>query len=189
MNLFLRLLVVALKARFKSRLGVFDVCVTHFRAWFTDQDLFRHVTNSRYFSLTDVCVADYLMRTRAWRVLRKRGWVPIIAYEDMIFRRMIRAPHRFAVHTAMLGWTEEAVVIRHVFHRRGSVTAEGVAIARFIDKRGEVVPTADVAAALGHEGPSPALPSYAREALSRARNGYVERTSPAPDPSPSLNAT
>lgn len=172
MNLFLRLLLVAIKARFRRAIGLLDECVSDFSVWWGDQDMFQHMTNSRYFSLTDVCIVDYMMRTRAWRVLRKRRWAPVVTYEDMVFRRMMRAPHRFVVRTQLVGWTDEHVALRHVFERRGAVTAEGITIARFVDRRGEVIAPGVVAGEVGHEGPSPALPQYAREAIARAGRGY-----------------
>ncbi len=183
MNLFLRLIWVALKARFRPKIGLLDECVTRFRAGFTDQDLFRHVTNSRYFSFTDVCVADYLMRSGASRVLRRRKWFPIIVYEDMIFRKMIRAPQRFQVHSQLLGWTEDAAVMRHVFVRRGEVTAEGLSFARFIAPRGKVIPPKDVLAALNHTGEAPPLPDYVQETLARAERGYLAGSPLEKDPS------
>lgn len=113
-----------------------------------------------------------MMRTRAWRTLSKRGWVPMVAYEDMAFRKMMRAPHKFIIRTRMLGWTDEYVVLRHAFERRDKTIAEGLTVARFIDKNREVVPPPTVAALVGFEGEPPPLPAFARDAIARAQNPH-----------------
>jgi acyl-CoA thioesterase FadM len=173
MNLFLRLLLVWLKARLKRAKGPFEEIVTAFRVWPTDQDMFRHMTNSRYFSLTDVCIIDFMLQVRAWRVLAKRGWIPIVVYEDLVFRKMLRWPQRFVVRTRLLGWDEANVVLSHAFERAdGTTTAEGFTISRFVSRQGERIATARVVEALGIATPSPALAPTAAAALARAREGY-----------------
>ncbi|MGD2131235.1 MAG: thioesterase family protein [Maricaulaceae bacterium] len=173
MNLFLRLLLVWLKARFKPHVDYAAEVVTRFRVWPTDQDMFRHMTNSRYFSLTDVCIVDYMLRTGAWPILSRRGWLPIVAYEDLAFRRMLRFPRRFCVRTRLLGWDEAYVVLSHVFERAdGVVAAEGFTVSRFVSKKGERVPTADVVAALDPEMTAAGLSPAAIQALERAKSGY-----------------
>jgi acyl-CoA thioesterase FadM len=172
-NLFLRLLIVWLKSRFAPRQDALDEIVTTFRVWPTDQDAFRHMTNSRYFSLTDVCIIDYMLKTRAWPVLARRGWLPIVVYEDLIFKRMLRWPQLFRVRTRLLGWDDAWVVIGHAFERAdGTLASEGLTIARFMSRKGERIDTARVVEALGLEGRAPTLPPSAAAALGRAREGY-----------------
>jgi acyl-CoA thioesterase FadM len=136
--------------------------------------MFRHMTNSRYFSLTDVCIIDYMLQTGAWPVLEKRGWLPVVVYEDLVFKKMLRWPQAFIVRTQLLGWDANTVVIRHVFERAkdGVVTTEGFTISRFISKTGERIETARVVEALAISAPPPALPASAAAALARAREGY-----------------
>lgn len=173
MNLFLRLLIVWLKSRLAPRQDAFDDIVTSFRVWPTDQDAFRHMTNSRYFSLTDVCIIDYMLKTRAWPILAKRGWLPVVAYEDLIFRRMLRWPQLFRVRTRLLGWDDSWVAIGHAFERKdGTVTAEGVTLSRFISRKGERIATAQVVEALGLSDRAPTLSPVAQAAMARAREGY-----------------
>jgi acyl-CoA thioesterase FadM len=173
MNLFLRLLLVWLKAKFKRAKGPFEEIVTRFQVWPTDQDMFRHMTNSRYFSLTDVCIIDFMLQIRAWRVLSKRGWIPIVVYEDLVFRKMLRWPQRFLVRTRLLGWDEANVIVSHAFERAdGTTTAEGLSISRFVSRKGERIATARVVEALGIAEAPPALPPTAAAALARAKEGY-----------------
>jgi len=173
MNLFFRMFLVWLKARFKKPKALFDDITSHFHVWFTDQDVFRHMTNSRYFSLTDVCIIDYMLQTRAWQKLVKRGWLPMVVYEDLVFHRALRFPRPFTVLTRLVGWTEAHIVLSHVFQRSdGTVACEGYTIAHFISTTGERISTAEVLEVLHPGLVSPEFPPDALKALARAQDGY-----------------
>jgi acyl-CoA thioesterase FadM len=168
MNLFLRIVLVWIKALFKRRIGVLEAYETHFTVWWTDQDALRHVTNSRFFSLTDVCVIDYFLRARVWKTLQKNGWFPLIVYEDMHFFKPLRHPSKFRVRSQFLGWDEDRIIATHRFMRGEALIAEGYTVARFVDRKGKAVPIATVASALSAPE-SPALPPAAAAVLERSR--------------------
>ena len=169
MNLFLRIVLVWLKSLFKRRIGVLDAYDTHFTVWWTDQDMLRHVTNSRFFSLTDVCVIDYFLRARVWKALRSNGWFPLIVYEDMHFLKPLRYPAKFRVTTQFLGWEDDRIVASHKFMRGdGVLIASGHTVARFVGRDGKAAPIATVAAALKAPAPPP-LQGEPLEALNRSR--------------------
>lgn len=173
MNLFLRIFLVWIKSRFRPKLGILEEAETFFRVWFTDQDAFRHMTNSRYLSLTDVCIIDYMLRTGAWAKLSRKGWLPFVVYEDIVLEKTLTFPERFSVRTKLLGWNASHVVIRHIFQRAdGTVTAEGFTVARFVGKHRQRPSPADVLALLDQPLSSPTLPSIAQEVLDRALGGY-----------------
>lgn len=172
MNLFIRIVLVWVKSFFSPAIGILEPCISRFRVWFTDQDAFRHMTNSRYFSLTDVCIIDFMLRSGAWRGLSKKGWMPVIVYEDMIILRMLRFPQKFTVETTLLGWDDKYAILTHLFRRGGEPTAEGYTVARFVDTKGKRIPTGEVLALLGETGQSPPLPAQAQEVLARAKSGY-----------------
>lgn len=169
MNLFLRIVIVWFKSLFKRRIGFLDAFQTNFAVWWTDQDMLRHVTNSRFFSLTDVCIIDYLLRARVWRALNRYKWFPLIVYEDMHFLKPLRYPHKFAVHTQFLGWDNDRIIASHRFVRRdGVLIASGYTVARFVDTKGKAVPMPTVAAALKASA-SPPLPPEAVATLERSK--------------------
>lgn len=173
MNLFLRLVMAWLKGLRRPTLNILDECVSDFQVWFTDQDAFRHMTNSRYFSLTDVSIVDYMLRTKAWPKLRRKGWMPHIMYEDLAFIKPLRWGHRFNIKTRFLGWDDKHVVAQHVFERvDGKVCAEGYTVARFVSLKGEKIPVTEVLSLLGYDGASPELSKQAREMITRAVDGY-----------------
>jgi acyl-CoA thioesterase FadM len=160
--------MVWFKALFARRIGVLEAYETRFKVWWTDQDMLRHVTNSRFFSLTDVCIIDYFLRARVWRALRRHGWFPLIVYEDMHFLKPLRHPAKFRVRTQFLGWDEDRIVASHRFMRAETLIAYGHTVARFVDRKGKAVPIATVAAALNAPVPPP-LQAEAVAALERSR--------------------
>lgn len=172
MNLFLRVVLVWIKAWFKPRIGLLDAYETRFGVWFTDQDMLRHVTNSRFYSLVDVCVIDFFLRSGVVNILGRNKWTPVVVYKDMKFLKALRFPSKFVVKSQFLGWDDDAVVAQHVFERSGAVVATGYTVARFIDSKGKALVTADVAAQFG--APSkPVLPDHALAALARSKRDAV----------------
>ena len=140
---------------------------TNFAVWWTDQDMLRHVTNSRFFSLTDVCIIDYFLRARVWRALNKHKWFPLIVYEDMHFLKPLRYPHKFSVRSQFLGWDADRIIASHRFVRGdGVLIATGYTVARFVDNKGKAVPVGAVATALNAPEPPP-LPAMSPAAPTR----------------------
>lgn len=174
MNLYLRLLIVWLKSKFRPPIGILDECVSDFRVWLTDLDMLMHMTNSRYLAIADVCVIDYMMRCQAWPKFMARRWMPIVLFEDMVFIRQLKFPQRFTVRSKLLGWSDRHALIRHIFERAdGKVAAEGFTVARFICVTdGARVAPQDVLKVMGLETPSPPLSPLAQDALRRAAEGY-----------------
>ena len=169
MNLFMRIVIVWLKSLFKRRIGVLEAYQTNFAVWWTDQDMLRHVTNSRFFSLTDVCIIDYFLRARVIGPLNTNKWFPLIVYEDMHFLKPLRYPHRFSVHSQFLGWDADRIIASHRFVRGdGLLIASGWTVARFVDHKGKAVPVELVARALGAPE-APPLHADAMAVLERSR--------------------
>lgn len=173
MKLYIRLLLALWRAWVSPPIHILDDCVSRFRAWWFDHDLFGHMTNARFFQLSDVSIMEYMMRTRALPRLIRRGWLPHVVYEDFVLRKALRAPMRFTVRTRFLGWDADYVIAQHIFERQdGKTAAEGFTVARFVSTKGERIGTAQVLALLGLPIASPPLPASAAAAIERARMGY-----------------
>ncbi|MEM5517619.1 thioesterase family protein [Henriciella sp. AS95] len=160
MNLFFRLLCVFFKAYFsKKDTHYLDETEIRSRVMLTDQDMFAHMTNSRYFSFSDLATIDYIIRTNAWALLRKRGWMPVVASEAVAFRRMLRAHQAFKVTTRLVGWNDTYLCLEHRFVRDEEETALLRVVARFASrKKSERVLIKDVTKLLGITQASPPLP-------------------------------
>lgn len=169
MNLFFRLCLMMAQSLFRRRSTVPVMSVTQrsFSVWITDQDVLGHMTNSRYFSFTDLAMIDFMLKTGALSVARRNKWLPIVCFEDLAFHRMLKFPQRFELTTRICGWTEDYIVFQHAFVRSGQIHCDGISLARFVHRRGGSVQISDVAEAFGIVEDSPALPEPAQHAVER----------------------
>jgi len=158
MNLFLRLLKVFIVAMFsKERVRLLDETRLKFRVWLTDQDMFAHMTNSRYLSFGDLGTINYILRSGSWTELRKRGWFPVICGQTMYISRMLSFPQKFEVHSRVTGWNDTYVGLLHEFHAKGRKTAEVKVIARFASRDKTRVTPQQMVDLVDPESPNPGL--------------------------------
>jgi len=127
--------IVFLRASFsKERIGILDEARLKYRVWLTDQDMFAHMTNSRYLSYSDLGTINYIMRTGCWPILKKRRWYPVICGQSMVISRMLTAPQKFEIVTQITGWDDTYVGLSHKFYRDKREHAEVRVIARFASR-------------------------------------------------------
>lgn len=159
MNLFLRLLLVFIRASLsKKDTSIFGSTKLKSRVMLGDQDMFAHMTNSRYFSFSDLGTINFIIRTGCWSHLRKRGWFPVICSEKGVFVRMLRWRQAFEVETRIAGWTDTHICLEHTFLRGDDLVARVKLVARFASrKKGERVTIPDVTALLGVEEAPPSM--------------------------------
>lgn len=160
MNLFFRLMLVFLRASLeRGKVSLFEPVSMRSRVMLTDQDMFAHMTNSRYFSFSDLGVINYIVRTGFWPKLRKRGWFPVICGESVTFSRMLRWRDRFDVTTRLVGWSGPYICLQHDFTSKDRHTATVRIVARFASRNRRQVPISDVIELLAIEEASPPLPT------------------------------
>ncbi|HEY3496745.1 MAG TPA: acyl-CoA thioesterase [Polyangiaceae bacterium] len=160
MNLFFRLLLGTLAARFRSRVPALGPCRTPFRVWPGDLDVLLHVNNGVYLSMLDAARVDLMLRSGAFAKFRAHGFFAVVAAETIRFRRSLTLFQRFEVETRVLGWDEHAFLIAHTFFRSDEVVAEALIRSRVLKKSGGKATTAEVLELLELSGPSPALPPF-----------------------------
>ena len=149
MNLFLRLIWLAVAGRFRRAVSALGPCRTPFRVWPSDLDVLRHVNNGVYFSLMDVARVDLIRRAGLFGKLRERGWYPVALAETIQFRRSLTLFQRFDIVTRVLGWDEKALLIEQRFERGGEVLALAFVRARFLQRSGGGVDPAAIVALAG----------------------------------------
>lgn len=166
MNLFFRFLRIFLPALFsRVRTSLLDLHVIRSAVWLGDQDPMGHMTNSRYSSFTDLAIMNYMGRTGALMAFRKRGWLPVIQYENFYYLRMMRYPQKFEVHTRLICWEETQMVFRHSFISDGRVHAESCTVARLTGRKKARVTAAMAMDALGVSLESPPIEPAIRTIL------------------------
>jgi acyl-CoA thioesterase FadM len=160
MNLFLRLLLLFLTARFRPRADLLGPTRKRFVVWPPDLDVLFHVNNGVYLSMLDVARVDLLLRSGMAKRLSKAGFYPVVAAETIRFRRSLQLFQVFEVETTVIGWDDKAILIRHHFLRAGKLVADAVVRARFLKRKGGTVSTEELLALVGKAGPSPELPAW-----------------------------
>ena len=156
MNLFFRLIWIVVAAFRKPSVGILDETRIRLRVLPNDLDTNFHMNNGRYLTIMDLGRLDLTIRSGLWRAMRDNRWAPVVGGAKMVFRRPLDPFQRYDLATRLVGWDGKWVYIEQRFEVDGHMHARGVVRALFLKGR-DKVPSADLAAALGHEGPSPAL--------------------------------
>lgn len=160
MNLYFRLLWLRLIMRARGPIEVLEPSRIGHRCWPTDLDILRHMTNSKYFALMDLCRIDYMNRTGLSRVVARAGLYPVVVAETMRFKRSLKLFERFEVETRVLGWDDKAFIVSQRFVRADRAVAEGLVRARFLKKSGGVVAPDEILRLGGVTHASPALDGW-----------------------------
>lgn len=158
MNLIFRLFGVLLSLLWRPKLGISDVSRLRFRVWPLDLDLNLHMTNSRYLALMDLGRTDHILRSGAWRVMRKDRLGVVLGGAAMRFRRSLAPFEKFSLATRILGWDERWVYVEQVFTGPKGVACIGVLRAAFV-KDGKLVQPKLVVTAES-DNPAPDLPDW-----------------------------
>ena len=179
MNLFFRLIFVAIKALFrKEDMDLLGTSVLEFRVWLTDQDMFAHMTNSRYLSFSDLGTMNFIIRIGYMRVFQSRGWVPVICAQTMNVSRMLTTPQKFEVHTRLAGWNDTYVGLHHTFMRNDRKHADVYVLAR-LAARDRSKPTPYDLVAAG--GKTVASPTFSKPFLDLIEEAEGARKDKRPD--------
>jgi YbgC/YbaW family acyl-CoA thioester hydrolase len=162
MNLYLRLLWMAVFVRFRSPVEPLGPCWTRFRVNPADLDLFMHMNNGRYFTIFDLARIDYMVRCGLYRKVRAKGWYPVVVSETITFRKPLKLFQAFDVESRILGWDDKAVLLQHRIVRGGEEITRAVIRARFLKKSGGTVAPGDLADLAGLPSESPELEESVR---------------------------
>jgi len=160
MNLLGRVLWLLLTCKFRPQAKYFDEVKTRFRVWPTDLDTNLHMNNGVYLSIMDLGRTDLGLRTGLLRVMKERGWYPVVASQAIRYRRSLKPWRAFEVHTKVLGWDERFFFIQQKFMLGQEVAALAVVKARLLKNSGGGVNPGDIAVAMGQDSVSPTLPSW-----------------------------
>ena len=160
MNLFFRRIWVLLLASFSSQREPLNRAFARtYRVWLTDQDMFMHMTNSRYLSFSDLARLNLLVRTGMMKVLQRNNWKLEICGQTRTITRMLKAPQAFKMTCEIEGWSDKYVAFHHAFLRRGNTHAVVNTLMQVTDAQGQVVIPQDLIDALSWSEPSPKLPT------------------------------
>ncbi len=157
MKYIFRLLWLMLSHRRRARCSIVGPCVSHFRVWPNDLDVFMHMNNGVYLTVADLARTDLMLRSDTLWPIRERTWYPVVTGAMVRFRRSLTLWQHYTITTRILGWDERSFYIQQVFESRGEVVNEIWLEGRFLARRGPKPSISDVLTLAGHSEPSPAL--------------------------------
>lgn len=159
MNLFFRLIRVLISAILRPGLQADEVSRLVFRVWPLDLDLNMHLTNSRYFALMDLGRLDLILRSGAWRTMRKEHLGVVLGGAAIRFRRSLAPFERFSLTTRTLGWDERWVYVEQSCTSTKGVACIAVLRAAFV-RGGKIVPPETVLKPRDPQMMPPVLPAW-----------------------------
>lgn len=140
-------------------MGVLDPSVTRMRVHVADLDLYRHVNNGVYLQMMDVGRSNFIADVGGAKLLKDRGWYPVVAASTVKYRRSLTLLQKFDLTTRILGWDQRVIYLEQMFSVGQTHIARGIAAGRFLSRDGARVPAPDVIGLLGHGLVSPELPA------------------------------
>lgn len=126
-----------------------DMVSSTFRVLPTDLDVYGHMNNGRYLSISDVARFDLLRRSGLWTELRQRGWYPVVASSTITYRKSLTPWQRFDIESRFRGVEGRDVYLEQRFVVRGEIYAQLILRARFLQKTGGHVPVDELLTLLG----------------------------------------
>lgn len=163
MNLFVRLLALMIRIRFRRRISIWDTARTPFRVNPLDLDVLMHMNNGRYLSILDLGRMDLMLRSGFWKVTQERGWYPVVAGEGITFRKSLELWQKFEVRTKVLGIDEAWVYMEQSFIRGDVLIADAIVRARFLKKTGGSVTSEELIEAVGGAPAHIELPQWVKD--------------------------
>lgn len=110
----------------------------------TDQDIFGHMTNTRYNAFALLAFKDLLIRTGAKAAATTKGAAFKVLREDVVFVRMLKFPDTFEVDMHLAEIKEDHLVFRHVFRKKDRLIASGAITTAIVGPDGERRPVREV---------------------------------------------
>jgi len=156
---FLRLLTLPLRERRQPALGLFDTHSLGLRCLPWDLDLFLEMNNGRILTLYDLGRFGLSLRTGLDAILRREGWGLVVAGSSVRYRARVLGFQRFDLRTRLLGWDDKFIYLEQAMWR-GETCCNHALLRTGVTEKGRLFATERVARAMGHDGPSPALPDW-----------------------------
>jgi acyl-CoA thioesterase FadM len=146
-NKLLRTLLTLLAARRQPKLSMLDVSRLRLRVYPNDLDIANHVNNGVYLSLADFGRFNLLVRSGSWKILRARGWYPVVANLTISYRKSLGPWQRYTIETKLVGIHTSAYVIEQRFVVDGEIYARMFVRGKFLKRGGGVVTLEELAEA------------------------------------------
>lgn len=139
MHLIFRTLLLLLTARRRRpKLDLFETSSLPMRVLPTDLDFANHVNNGMYLSLMDLGRFDLMVRSGFWKLMRSKGWGPVISNETISFRKSLEPWQRYSIETKIIGFDDRAIYFEQRMVVDGEIYASAFIATRMLSRKGPV---------------------------------------------------
>lgn len=156
---FLRMAKQLFIYRNAPRLGLTGTHVSHHMVLPWDLDPWNELNNGRTLTLYDLGRLPLGRRTGLDKVLATRGWGLTVAGSSVRYRRRVQAFARVEMRSRCIGWDKRFIYMEQSMWRGGDCTSHVLVRSALVSAAGIVDP-AEMAVAMGHDGPAPTLPDW-----------------------------
>jgi len=160
---FLRVVKELIKYRNATSLPIDGVHVSHHICWPWDLDMWGELNNGRTLSIFDLGRFGWAQRTGLITLLRKHKWGLTIAGACVRYRRRIRVFDLIEMRSRLIYWDEKFVYIEQIMLLNDGRCANQILYRSGVVDRNGMVPTSQVAKALGHTAEPPDCPKWAAD--------------------------
>ena len=174
MSILFRFIWVIVAAYFKPALKFGDISVLPQRVWPIDLDINMHMNNARYLSVMDLGRTDWIVRSGAWRLMRRDKMAPVVGGCLVRYRRSLRPFETYLLKTRLLGWDERWIYVEQIMQGRDGIACLAVQRTAFV-QAGKIIPVAEWAAKIGYDGPQVPVPDWVA-AWSDSERTFVEQS-------------
>ncbi|MCX7646261.1 MAG: acyl-CoA thioesterase [Rhodobacteraceae bacterium] len=140
-------------------LKVGETHVTHLICWPWDIDLWLELNNGRTLTIMDLGRVVLFRRMGVIGAMRARGWAGTIAGASVRYRRRVRMFDRIEMRSRILGWDDRFTYAEQSLWRDGECCSHALLRMAITGGRG-IVPSAELARALGLPEQGPPLPAW-----------------------------
>lgn len=162
MVLIFRVLLGLMRGLIRGKVrGALDDSVIRLTVLPTDADLYFHLNNGRYLSLSDLGRLDLAMGSGLWRVMLRNRWFPVAASSTARFRKSIDLFRRFDLRSRLVGWDTKWIYVAHWFELDGEIAATILFRVVFLKGREAIAPST-LFEAMGIEAEAERVPEWIR---------------------------
>ncbi|MEL6283268.1 MAG: acyl-CoA thioesterase [Pseudomonadota bacterium] len=157
---FLRFFWVLWRAKRKPAMTPDDESVLDLTIWPWDCDVFAELNNGRTLTLFDLGRFDLGARIGLLGLLQKRKWTLTVGGSSLQYRKRITPLQRVKLRTRFVGMDDKWFYLTQTFERDGTPCSQGLLRTAVVAPGKGIVPTAEVAAALGWSDWRQELPDW-----------------------------
>ncbi len=159
-NLYVRLFLTWLLARFKPSIAAGEEIEMKLRVWPNDLDVNGHMNSGRYMNITDLAVIEYFTRSGFLPAAIRNRWRLIRSGTLISFKRELEPFKVYTLRFSIACWDRNWIYMRFVFERCGKVMAAGYVKGTTVGRAG--VNAHETFAAMGLAPESPEFPASVR---------------------------